>query len=295
MWGPCSIHDEKAAYEYATRLQSLREKVQDTQELVMRVYFEKPRTVIGWKGFLNDPNLDGSSDIVLGLRKSREILRTIATMGVPAASELLDPVVPQYISDLLTWATVGARTTESQIHREMASGLSMPIGFKNNTDGNLQIAVDAILSARHSHSFVGINTDGKMYIWKSSGNVWSHIILRGGKDQPNYGSASLEQTRMMLEKNNLPPFIMVDCSHANSNKNYVNQPIVWNNLIQQRLDGNGTIRGLMLESHLVEGRQEIPEDKSQLKYGVSITDACIGWEMTEKLILSTHEKLKSEL
>ncbi|MBD3265091.1 3-deoxy-7-phosphoheptulonate synthase [bacterium] len=291
--GPCSIHDEQAAMDYAERLKSLQEKVKSTLLLVMRVYFEKPRTVIGWKGMLNDPNLDSTSDIAHGLYKSRKIMLDIVSKGVPAASELLDPVTPQYISDLLAWGAVGARTTESQIHREMASGLSMPVGFKNNTDGNLQIAVDAIQSSRCPHKFVGINTDGKMYIWQSSGNVWSHIILRGGRDKPNYATDSMEITRQLLQKNTLEPFIMVDCSHANSCKDYRNQPKVWSDLIGQRAAGNEAIRGLMLESHIHEGKQDIPEDLSQLQYGVSITDACIDWDTTQTLLLNAHETLQT--
>lgn len=293
--GPCSIHDEQAAMDYADRLKSLQEKVKSTLLLVMRVYFEKPRTVIGWKGMLNDPNLDSTSDIALGLYKSRKIMLDIVSKGVPAASELLDPVTPQYISDLLAWGAVGARTTESQIHREMASGLSMPVGFKNNTDGNLQIAVDAIQSSRSPHKFVGINTDGKMYIWQSSGNVWSHIILRGGRDKPNYNAESMEITRQLLQKNKLEPFIMVDCSHANSCKDYRNQPKVWSDLIGQRAAGNEAIRGLMLESHIHEGKQAIPEDLSQLQYGVSITDACIDWDTTQTLLLDAHKTLQTVL
>lgn len=289
--GPCSIHDETAAYDYADRLRRLRDRVSGRIELIMRVYFEKPRTIAGWKGLLNDPNLDGTSDIALGMKKSREILFKIVSKGVPAASELLDPVTPQYIADLLSWAAVGARTTESQIHREMASGLSMPVGFKNSTDGNLQIAIDAIQSTRCPHSFVGINTDGKMYIWKSSGNTWTHVILRGGRDHPNYDADTIAKTTAMLREVNAPPFIMVDCSHANSEKNYKNQPQVWRNLIQQKGEGNQAIRGLMLESHIHEGSQPIPENLSQLKYGVSITDACIDWQTTEELILETYDKL----
>jgi 3-deoxy-7-phosphoheptulonate synthase len=290
--GPCSIHDEDAAYEYCGRIKQLQEQVKDTLLLVMRVYFEKPRTVIGWKGLINNPTLDGISDIAAGIEKSRKIITHIVCQGVPTASELLDPVFPQYIADMLSWAAVGARTTESQIHREMASGLSMPVGFKNSTDGNLQIAVDAIQSAGFPHSFVGINTDGTMYIWKSSGNVWSHIILRGGRDHPNYDKDSLRQTSELLTKANRPPFIMVDCSHANSEKDYRNQPKVWNALIEQRLEGNTAIRGLMLESHLHEGRQDIPDDLSRLRYGVSITDACINWETTQDIILSAHQRLQ---
>ncbi len=290
--GPCSIHDEKAAYEYAQRLKELQQKVKENFFLVMRVYFEKPRTVIGWRGLINDPDLDGSSDIIKGLHKARQILLALSEMEVPIASELLDPVVPQYISDLISWAAIGARTTESQIHREMASGLSMPVGFKNSTDGNLQIAIDAIQSSRFSHHFVGINVDGKMHIWKSSGNIWGHIILRGGRDEPNYHREKIEETAQRLEKAKLPPFVVVDCSHANSQKVYKKQVEVWNDLIQQTLDGNEALRGIMLESHLHEGNQKIPENLSQLKYGVSVTDPCINWETTERIILEANNQFE---
>ena len=289
--GPCSIHDEKAAYEYGQRLLALQDEVKKHLFLVMRVYFEKPRTTIGWKGLINDPNLDGTEDIGFGLRRAREILLHICDMGVPAATELLDPVTPQYISDLICWTAIGARTTESQIHREFLTGLSAPVGFKNSTDGNLQIAIDAIQSARFSHSFVGINHDGKMYIWKSTGNVWAHIILRGGRNAPNYDRRSIEEAAQKLIKAKLPPFVMVDCSHANAEKQFEKQAEVWKNLIQQKVEGNDDLRGVMLESHLHEGQQDIPDDLSQLKYGVSVTDACIGWETTEELIRYAYNRL----
>lgn len=289
--GPCSIHDEHAAYEYAERLRSLQQQVEERFYLVMRVYFEKPRTVIGWKGLINDPFLDGSSDIAFGLRKAREILLRIVSMNVPTATELLDPVCPQYILDLITWSAIGARTSESQIHREMASGLSTPVGFKNNTEGNLQIAIDAIRSARSPHSFVGINHDGRMFIWKSTGNIWSHIILRGGREGANYDRAQIEQAAAAMKQAGIPEFIVVDCSHANSEKQYQKQVEVFNDLIQQTIEGNSALRGAMLESNLHEGSQPIPHDLTRLKYGVSVTDACIDWETTESLILDAYRRL----
>ncbi|MEW6238887.1 MAG: 3-deoxy-7-phosphoheptulonate synthase [Candidatus Omnitrophota bacterium] len=293
--GPCSIHDETAAYEYADRLNALQEKVKERLFLVMRVYFEKPRTTVGWKGLINDPYLNGDCDIAYGLWKARKILLNLCHRNICAASELLDPVVPQYIVDLICWAAIGARTTESQIHREMASGLSMPVGFKNSTDGNLQIAIDAIHSARYPHSFVGINRDGKMYIWKSTGNVWAHVILRGGREQPNFDADNLLFASRKLSETNLPLFIMVDCSHANAEGQYQNQATVWKYLIQQKIEGCDALRGLMLESHLHEGSQKIPADLTQLKYGVSITDPCIDWETTEELILYAYENLADKL
>ncbi|MGI6458166.1 MAG: 3-deoxy-7-phosphoheptulonate synthase [bacterium] len=296
--GPCSIHDEKAAYEYAERLAKLHKEVEDKIYLVMRVYFEKPRTTIGWKGLINDPHLNGRSDIEYGLHKAREILSTITNMGLPCATEFLDPIVPQYISDLISWAAIGARTTESQTHRELSSGLSMPVGFKNSTEGNLHIAIDAMKSSRFPHSFLGVDQDGKNCIVKTSGNVWGHLILRGGRGCPNYTAEYIREGIEILQKNNLPPYIMVDCSHANSEKKHQNQRNVWECCVDQRIAGNEYIIGLMLESHLHEGNQPIPTDlsrlgdPSQLKYGVSITDACISWETTEELIRYAYGKLQ---
>jgi len=292
--GPCSIHDEEAALEYAERLNRLRQEVEDRILLVMRVYFEKPRTTIGWKGLISDPCLDGTGDMPLGLRKARSLLLKITEMGLPAATEFLDPFVPQYIADLICWAAIGARTTESQTHREMASGLSMPVGFKNSTEGNSGIALDAMQSARFQHGFLGMTEEGRVAIVKTCGNIWGHIILRGGRLEPNYDRESVRQTLHALEKRNLPQYIMVDCSHANSRKQYENQPMVFNDVLQQRLDGNKTLLGVMIESHLHEGNQKIHEDISQLEYGVSITDACIDWETTENLIRSAYKRLKTE-
>lgn len=288
--GPCSIHDEKSALEYATRLNALRQKVEQTFLIVMRVYFEKPRTSIGWKGCINDPGMDGSCDMVEGLRKARTLLLRIAEMGLPAGTEMLDPITPQYLSDLVSWGAIGARTTESQTHRELASGLSMPVGFKNSTDGNLSPAINAILAARTPQSFLGIDPDGSPSVVRTSGNAWGHLILRGGK-RPNYDHVSVEIARLSLIKNNLPEVMIVDCSHANSMHKYQGQSVVWKNVIDQYVAGNRSLIGMMLESNLFEGNQKFNADMSALRYGVSITDECISWETTESLILSAHERL----
>ena len=288
--GPCSIHDEKAALEYARRLAVLRRKVSRTLFVVMRVYFEKPRTSVGWKGLVNDPNLDGSCDINEGLHKARRILLQIAEMGVPTATEMLETITPQYVSDLVSWAAIGARTAESQVHREMASGLSMPVGFKNATDGNLKAAINAMIAARTPQTFLGINQNGKTSIVKTGGNPVTHIVLRGGK-RPNYDPISIEEARLGLIDKHLPEAIMVDCSHANSRKKFQGQEIVWKNIIEQRVSGNAALIGLMLESNLFEGNQKFSGSSASLRFGVSITDECISWETTERLLLSTHAKL----
>ena len=290
--GPCSIHDEAAALEYADRLRQLQEAVLDRIFIVMRVYFEKPRTVIGWKGLIYDPALDGSGDIAHGIRKARRILTRITDLGLSAATEFLDPIVPQYLADLITWAAIGARTTESQTHREMSSGLSMPVGYKNSTEGNLQIAVDAMNSARSPHTFLGINQEGQTAIIRTIGNVWGHIILRGGRHGTNYDRASIAHTKKILAATNLCQSIMVDCSHANSAKDYTRQEAVLREVISHRLDRGEPILGVMLESNLFEGHQPIPKDVSHLRYGVSITDACIGWETTERILMETYDRLK---
>ncbi|HAO23315.1 MAG: 3-deoxy-7-phosphoheptulonate synthase [Desulfobacteraceae bacterium IS3] len=289
--GPCSIHDEAAALEYAEKLNDLRKKVEETQVVVMRVYFEKPRTTVGWKGLINDPCMDGTCDMVGGLQRARELLLKITEMGLPTATELLDPITPQYIADLVCWTAIGARTTESQTHREMASGLSMPVGFKNCTDGALGTAINAMLAARAPQSFLGIDQNGRTCIVKTVGNPWAHIVLRGGK-RPNYDSVSIEEALNHLRDKKLPEAIMVDCSHANSKKKYQRQAVVWKDVIDQRVDGNGALIGMMLESNLFEGAQNCNGDPSCLKYGVSITDECISWESTEKLMLSAHDKLR---
>jgi 3-deoxy-7-phosphoheptulonate synthase len=289
--GPCSIHDDKSALEYATRLAALQKEVADKMEIVMRVYFEKPRTTIGWKGLINDPHLDGSQDIEAGLKIARKLLLDITGMGLPAAAEFLDPIVPQYTADLISWAAIGARTTESQTHREMASGLSMPVGLKNATDGSLQVAVDAIGAARHPHSFLGINEDGVTSIVRTTGNPHGHIVLRGGRAKTNYDAESIREAEQKLISEKLPPVLMVDCSHANSEKQFARQEDVWRSVIQQRIGGAHSLIGLMVESHLHEGTQPIPKNLQDLRYGVSITDSCIGWETTERMLRWRHEAL----
>ena len=292
--GPCSIHDEKAALEYAGRLSETAAAVSDRLLVVMRVYFEKPRTTLGWKGLINDPNLDGSFDISSGLFRARKLLTQLAEIGVLAATEFLDPITPQYFADLVAWAAVGARTTESQTHREMASGLSMPVGFKNGTDGNSQIAIDAMKTARAPHSFLGIDLQGRTCVVHTGGNPYGHLILRGGAGGPNYAEASVRDVQAKLEDAGLPSRIMVDCSHANSEKDHNRQPIAFRDVVQQRRAGNEQIVGLMVESHLFGGRQDLGDDPSQLRYGVSVTDACISWEETASLLAEAHETLTVE-
>jgi len=269
----------------------LRLELAGQMEIVMRVYFEKPRTTIGWKGLINDPNLDGSSDIEAGLKKARRLLVGLTAMGLPTATEFLDPIIPQYIDDLVTWAAVGARTIESQTHREMASGLSMPVGFKNSTDGNLQLALDAMQSARAAHNFLGMDQDGVTSIIRTTGNPIGHLVLRGGRARPNYDAESLRDAETRLAAAGLPPVLMVDCSHANSGKQHTRQEEVWENVIAQRVAGNRALIGLMLESHLLEGNQPFPAPLAELRYGVSITDACIGWDVTERILRRGHDAL----
>lgn len=292
--GPCSIHNENEALEYARRLNALREEVADTMCLVMRVYFEKPRTNVGWKGMINDPDMDGSCDIVAGLRKARRLLLAITEMGMPTATEMLDPITPQYIAGLVCWSAIGARTTESQTHREMASGLSMPVGFKNCTDGGLTTAVNAMIAAGSPQSFLGIDQEGRSAVVKTIGNPNAHIVLRGGR-RPNYDSVSIREAVDQLRAKKLSEAIIVDCSHANSSKKFQNQARVWQDCINQRIDGNDAIVGLMLESNLREGSQKLTEDLSKLEYGVSVTDECISWETTEALVRSAHEQLLHSL
>jgi 3-deoxy-7-phosphoheptulonate synthase len=287
--GPCSIHDEKGALDYATRLNALRRQFADRMEIVMRVYFEKPRTTIGWKGLINDPHLDGSQDIETGLKIARRLLLEITGMGLPAATEFLDPIVPQYIADLITWAAIGARTTESQTHREMASGLSMPVGLKNSTDGSLQIAIDAMGATRHAHSFLGINEAGVTSIVRTTGNPHAHVVLRGGRAKTNYDAESIRAAEEKLISEKLPPVLMVDCSHANSEKQHARQEDVWHSVIQQRVEGSRSLIGLMVESHIAEGSQPIPKNLADLRYGVSLTDSCIGWETTERMLRWGYE------
>ena len=293
--GPCSIHDVKAAHEYAERLKVLAEQVSDSLFLVMRVYFEKPRTTVGWKGLINDPYLDDSFKIQDGLSIGRQLLLDLAEMGLPTATEALDPISPQYLQDLISWAAIGARTTESQTHREMASGLSSAVGFKNGTDGGLAVAINALQSVSRPHRFLGINQQGGVSIVTTKGNPYGHVVLRGGNGKPNYDSVSVAVCEQELKKAGITPNIMVDCSHANSNKDPGLQPLVMDNVANQILEGNRSIIGLMVESHLGWGSQSIPKDLSHLQYGVSITDACIDWATTEKAVLGMHEKLKDVL
>ncbi len=289
--GPCSIHDIEAAKEYSQYIKNFRDKFADKLEIVMRVYFEKPRTTIGWKGLINDPHLDGSYDINTGLRRARGLLKYLASLGIPCATELLDPIVPQYIADLISWTAIGARTTESQTHREMASGLSMPIGFKNGTDGSVMTAINAMQSASRSHHFLGVNSDGFASIVNTTGNPDTHIVLRGGSTGPNFDSENIKDISGELFNNNLPQKVMIDCSHGNSNKDFRKQSDVLENIAQQLKDGEKNILGVMLESHLKEGNQKL--DKSnQLEYGKSITDACIDIETTKYLLTSLYESIK---
>lgn len=290
--GPCSIHDVAAAREYATRLAELKHKYADRLYIVMRVYFEKPRTTVGWKGLINDPHLDGSFDLAQGIRLARKLLLDVTNMGLGAGTEMLDPITPQYIDDLISWASIGARTTESQTHRQMASGLSMPVGYKNSTDGNLQVAIDAMQSACSPHHFLGIDDDGQTCIVATRGNADGHVILRGGSGKPNYDPQNVAEAAQTLADAGLPARLVVDCSHANSSKKHERQEIVWNSLIEQRAAGQKAIIGAMLESNLEEGNQKIPADKSQLRYGVSVTDACINWQKTEQLLEEGYNRLK---
>ena len=293
--GPCSIHDIKAALEYAERLKKLAAEVSDTLYLVMRVYFEKPRTTVGWKGLINDPYLDDSFKIEDGLRIGRELLLNLAEMGLPTATEALDPISPQYLQDLISWSAIGARTTESQTHREMASGLSSAVGFKNGTDGGLTVAINALQSVSNPHRFLGLNSRGAVSIVTTKGNQYGHIVLRGGNGKPNYDSVSVALCEQELNKAAIKPNIMVDCSHANSNKDPALQPLVMDNVANQIVEGNDSIIGLMVESHLGWGNQNIPANLCDLKYGVSITDACIDWDTTEQAVRSMRDKLKDVL
>ncbi len=293
--GPCSIHDLKAAKEYAQRLKVLAEQVQDTLYLVMRVYFEKPRTTVGWKGLINDPDMNDSFDIQKGLHIGRKLLLDLNEMGLPCATEALDPTSPQYMHDLISWSAIGARTTESQTHREMSSGLSSPVGFKNGTDGGLKVAINALLSVQNPHSFLGINGQGQVAIINTNGNPYGHVVLRGGDGKPNYDSVSVTLAEKELTKAKVPHTIMIDCSHANSNKDPALQPLVMDNVSNQILEGNKSIVGLMIESHLKFGRQDIPADLSQLEYGKSVTDGCIDWATTEEAVLKMHVKLQAVL
>ena len=289
--GPCSIHDPAAAVDYAGRLKRLHDELSDRLYLVMRVYFEKPRTRLGWRGLILDPHLDNSYDIQEGLRTARRILCEITDMGLPVGSEMLDPIVPQYTSDLISWASIGARTTESQTHREMASGLSMPVGFKNGTDGSIETAVNALSSSRYPHSFIGIDQEGRTCVLNTKGNEYGHVILRGGRAGPNYHDESVEDASRMLMEAGFPPAVMVDCSHANSVKDPTRQEKVLRSVVRQRLEGQSALIGLMLESNIGYGRQSIPEDPADLEYGVSVTDPCLDWDASENSLRWAHARL----
>ena len=289
--GPCSIHHTAMALEYARQLKVVADEVSDRIFVVMRVYFEKPRTTVGWKGLINDPHMNDTFDIATGLRKARQILLDINKVGLPAATEMLEPITPQYIADLITLASIGARTTESPTHRQMASGLSMPVGFKNSTEGSLEVAINAMKAARARHQFLGIDHDGKTCVMSTRGNELGHLILRGGRNGPNYDAKHIAEASRLLSEAKLPPRLVVDCSHANSSKDYRRQPIVWSDVIKQRAEGNESIVGLMVESNLIEGQQSLGDDPSVLRYGVSITDGCISIEETAELLRSARAML----
>ena len=293
--GPCSIHDPVAGLDYARRLKKLSDEVGDTLQIIMRVYFEKPRTTVGWKGYINDPFMDDSFRIDIGMQKAREFLLQVAEIGLPTGTEALDPNSPQYYGDLITWTAIGARTTESQTHREMSSGLSTPVGFKNGTSGDLSVAVNAILSASKPHSFLGLTEQGRVAIVRTKGNGYGHIVLRGGDGRPNYDTVSVAMVEQALTKAKLPHNIVVDCSHANSFKKPELQPLVMADIVNQVRLGNKSLVGVMIESNIEAGNQSIPADLSQLKYGCSVTDGCADWDTTEKMIRDAAVHLRDVL
>lgn len=293
--GPCSIHDVKAANEYADKLAVFAKEVADTIFIVMRVYFEKPRTTVGWKGLINDPNMDDSFDIEKGLRTARQLLLSINEKGLPCATEALDPNTPQYMQDLISWSAIGARTTESQTHREMSSGLSCPVGFKNGTDGSMTVAVNAMKAVQSSHSFLGLSEDGQVSIIRSKGNQYAHVVLRGGGGKPNYDETAVAQAENELAKGGTNTKIMIDSSHANSGKDPYVQPMVIENVAEQIKNGNESIMGMMIESHLKGGRQDLKGDPSALEYGKSITDGCLDWDSTVKALLSLRDMVQATL
>jgi len=293
--GPCSIHDPVAGLDYARRLKALSDEVGDVMQIIMRVYFEKPRTTVGWKGYINDPFMDDSFRVDIGMEKAREFLLQVNELGLPTGTEALDPISPQYYGDLITWTAIGARTTESQTHREMSSGLSTPVGFKNATNGDLSVAVNAILSSSRPHSFLGINGAGKVAIVRTKGNAYGHVVLRGGDGRPNYDTVSVSIAEQALVKAKLPANIVVDCSHANSSKKPELQPLVMADVVNQIRGGNKSLLGVMIESNIEAGNQPIPADLSQLKYGCSVTDGCVGWDTTEKMIRDAAVLLRDVL
>ena len=289
--GPCSIHDAEAGLDYARRLRALADEVAETMLLVMRVYFEKPRTSVGWKGFINDPYMDDSFRIDEGMQRARQFLRDVCELGLPTGTEALDPIAPQYYGDLIAWTAIGARTTESQTHREMSSGLSTPVGFKNATDGDTEVAINAVLSASHPHSFLGINPHGQTSILRTRGNRYGHVVLRGGGGRPNYDSVSISLAEQALTKAGLASNLVVDCSHGNSWKNPKLQPLVMKDVVNQVREGNRSVVGLMVESFIEEGNQSIPKNLADLKYGCSVTDGCIGWDTTATMVREAHATL----
>lgn len=293
--GPCSIHDPVAGLDYARRLKALADEVSDTLHIVMRVYFEKPRTTVGWKGYINDPFMDDSFQVNVGMEKAREFLLAVNEIGLCAGTEALDPYGPQYYGDLIAWTAIGARTTESQTHREMSSGLSTPVGFKNATSGDLTVATNAILSASRPHSFLGLNNDGRVAIVRTTGNPYGHVVLRGGDGKPNYDTVSVAVAEQALAKAKLPANLVVDCSHANSSKKPELQPLVLSDVVNQIRAGNKSILGVMVESNIEAGNQAIPADLSQLKYGCSVTDGCVGWDTTEQMIRDAAVMLRDVL
>jgi 3-deoxy-7-phosphoheptulonate synthase len=284
--GPCSIHDPRAALDYAERLTELRRRHEDDLFIVMRAYFEKPRTTVGWKGLINDPYLNGSNDIASGLRIGRKLLLDLASMGVPTATEMLDPIIPQYCADLITWTAIGARTTESQTHREMASGLSMPVGYKNGTDGSLDVAINALIAASRPHSFVGIDGSGRVSVVRTTGNPDGHVVLRGGKDGPNYDASHVSAAASALEAARVYSRMLIDCSHDNSGKSHLRQPIVLEEVGRQLAQGSPHILGVMFESNIVAGRQDVQlkVPRPDLVYGQSVTDACVDLKTTEEML-----------
>ncbi len=293
--GPCSIHDPGAGLDYARRLKKLADEVQDTLLLVMRVYFEKPRTSTGWKGFINDPRMDDSFHVEEGMERARRFLLDVNELGLPAATEALDPIGPQYLGDLIAWTAIGARTSESQTHREMSSGLSTPVGFKNGTDGDLDVAINAIVSASHPHSFLGVSSQGRTAVVRTRGNGHGHLVLRGGGGRPNYDTVSIAIAEAALAKAKLPTNIVVDCSHANCYKKPENEPLVLFDCVHQIREGNRSIVGLMIESNIEAGNQPIPDDLSQLRYGCSVTDPCIDWTTTETVLRKARDILRDVL
>lgn len=286
--GPCSIHDPQAALDYAKRLAQLAQRVEGQLLLAMRVYIEKPRTTVGWKGLLYDPHLDGSYDMRSGLELSRSLMLQVAQMGLPVATELLQPLAAQYFADILSWAAIGARTSESQIHREMVSGLALPVGFKNGTDGSVQVAIDAMRSAAYGHQYMGVDEQGQIALLQAAGNTDTHLVLRGGQHGTNYDALSVRAASSAMEQSGLQPSIMVDCNHANSGKNPLRQPEILRDVLQQKLSGNKSLRAVMIESHLEEGSQALGKS---MHYGVSVTDACLGWAKTERMLLEAAEQL----